>query len=286
VLIILPMSLLPPSHVLPQVEWEFVYAPRQFGLIVWQEVVKQANSIGGGILLAIAANNIFLREGSTDLLRTTPYSARQIRLAMLGAVLRYLLVPLILVTLVRGGLVLLVASNPLLYQSLLTPTAIIRLGMNHVPPIIQQTAGRLCILEYDLWEIWVRQIAAIGFLKVWPLWAAYDVIQPVWDTLLFGLIGMAAVSRTRREGNRQIAASGWIGGVWIAGFLGERLLVAGLMWLRYSWAELCWFPGIPALGYGYIWVPGLFVPSMAIIIGVKVLATGLAVRIIGQDSRC
>ncbi|MBN1122775.1 MAG: hypothetical protein JXJ17_16985 [Anaerolineae bacterium] len=282
VLIGLPMSLLPPSHVLPQFKWEFVYAPWQFGLIAWQEVVKQAISIGGGILLAIAANNI-LHEGSTDLLRTTPYSARQIRLAMLGAVLRYLLVPLILVTLVRGGLVLFVASNPSLYQSLLTPTAIIKLGMNNVPPIIQQTAGRLCILEYDLWEIWVRQVAAVGFLKGWPLWEAYTIIQPVWDTLLYGLIGLAAVSRTHREDNRLLAASGWIGGVWIAGFLGERLLVAGRMWLRYSWAELRWFPGIPALGYDYIWVPGLFGPSMAIVIGVKILVMGFLLRAVGKS---
>jgi hypothetical protein len=274
ILIGLPMGLLPPGYLIPINPWGFFIAAGQMSLIVWQEVLKQAVSIGGALLVIVVARRMF-RDRNGDLLALTPYSSRQVKLAMLGAVLRYLFVPLLLATLIRILLVAVISQPQLTGSNLLFPTALFRPDSIRVPFFIQRTVGGLSHMTYTLWELWTRQITTVAYLRIWPLWIAYYVVQPVWDTLLFGLAGLVVESKTQASDEGLLGAIGMIVGLWGAGYLGERLLATGVVWLRDSWAYVHWFMGIPAMGNGYIGVTGLFALTLGIVVGVKALIFGL-----------
>jgi hypothetical protein len=274
ILIGLPMSLLPPGYLIPVNRWGFLIAAGQMSLIVWGELLKQAVSIGGALLAIVVARRMFREQGG-DLLALTPYSSRQVRLAMLGAVLRYLLAPLLLATLIRILLVAVISQPQLSGSNLLVPTALLRLNALSVPLFIQRTVGGVSHVTYTLWELWTRQITTVAYLRIWPLWIAYYVVQPVWDALLLGLVALLAESKIRRGDEGLLGAAGVVVGLWIAGYLGERLLATGVIWLRDSWAYVHWFPGIPAMGSGYIGVIGLFALTLGIVVGVKGLILSL-----------
>jgi hypothetical protein len=283
VLIGLPMSLLPPGYLIAANRWGFLMAAGQMSLIVWGELLKQAVGIGGALLAIVVARRMFRDRGS-DLLALTPYSSRQVRLAMLGAVLRYLLVPLLLATLIRALLVAVISQPQLTGSNLLVPTALLRFNALSVPFFIQRTVGGMSVAGYTFWELWTRQLAMIAYLRIWPLWIGYYVVQPVWDALLLGLVALLAESKTRRGDEGLLGAAGVVVGLWGAGYLGERLLSALLIWLWDSWVYVHWFPGIPAMGSGFIGVNGLFSLTLGTIAGVKLLILSLLLADLNRSS--
>lgn len=282
VLIGLPMALLPPAYLFPTNRWSFFVAAGQMSLIVWAELLKQAASIGGALLVIVVARRM-LRDRSSDLLTLTAYSPRRVRLAMLSALLRYLFAPLLAATLARALLVG-VATHPRLAASnLVMLTALFRPDAMQVPFFIQRTVGGLSHTAYTRWELWARQVTTVAYLRIWPFWVACYVAQPIWDALLFGLAGLMVESKAQSGDEGLLSAIGMIVGLWGAGYLGERLLASGAMWLRDSWAYVHWFVGVPAMGSGYISVPGLFALTFGIIAGVKALILGLLLAGLGRS---
>ncbi len=281
-LIGLPMSLLTPGWLVPNYDWAPAMAAAQLGLIIWQELVKQLVCFTIGILTAAVASSV-TRDENQDMLYLTPYSPRQIRFSILRAVFYQFLLLLLGTLLIRSLLIILISAFPqLMGENLLWLSSILRPGFLRVPLFVQRSAGQLSHFEYDLWLLWIRQIEAITYLKVWPLWVGYYILQPIIDALLFGLAGLVVASRAQTRDGRLLGSLGVISGMWVMGYLGERLLAALIMWAYNSYANLRWFVGVSAMDSGYINVWNLFATMMGVIIIIKLLLSGMLLRAINH----
>jgi hypothetical protein len=274
ILIALPMSFYPPVYMLPQTKGAAVIAGAHFSLIIWQELLKQAVTLTAAILIAAVASSV-TGEHTRDILVLTPYSTRQIRLSMLRAILRTLLIPLGALLAVRA---LLIISFPYLTgERLFMLTSLFRPGFSSIiPGRVGWVAFQTSNIEYRLWERWAEQIAPVAYLKVWPLWVTYYVLQPLFDTLLFGSMSLAVASRAPTGDRALLNALSLALGMWVLGYLGERALAIPLMWLRDSWFYVRWFVGLPAMGSGYMGIRGLFATLLVTIIAGKALLLGLS----------
>lgn len=266
-----PMGLLPPTYLLPAFPWSPLAAAIQNGLFIWQELIKQIVVLSAAPLAALVAGWL-PAESPGDALSLTPYSGRQIQTARLAAVLRFLLIPLLLVALVRLTLLVSIAPITPWENPLFIPTALWR-GFSH--PLtwlggwIDRGLTRLSLWQYTWWETWLRQFSTIRFLKAHGLWAAGYVLSPLFDAALFATAGLAAWTRIRRTEQAQVAVLGLALGLWAAGYLGERALAMGLCLQYNAGTTIEWGIGIPAMGSGYLGVPGLFAAALVVTTAVK-----------------
>lgn len=266
----LPMVLARPVHLIPNYAWSSAAAAVQHTLFVGQVLLKQ-----GVILLAAPLAAAMARalpgEESGDALHVIPYSAREIQLARLAALLRTLLIPIAAVTALRG--LLLAVGSPRLAasDSLFLPSAVFyapSLYPTAAPPPFRPASAiwldrMLDVLSrtgYDGWMRWREIFEVTKFLDVWPVWIGCYLLQPALDGLLVAVGGIAVWNR--RPANALPAVLAVSGGLWLAGFLGERLLALGLTLARTGRATAAWLVGIPALPAAYVGLRGMFALSL------------------------
>jgi hypothetical protein len=219
------------------------------------EGIKQLTCLGAAVLTGTAIS-AEVEDQTADLLLLTPLSARQIVVAKLGAATRLLRAPLAAVMIIR---LLVLLTNPGLMASLFWFSEAMVFPLPTLPfpasPAINQAAWALSRSGYRLLETSLWRLDNLRYQAVWPLWATYYVLQPALDAVLFAAVGLFASAQRRTRSGGQIAAVSLAAGLWLAGYLAERVAVDGLSLI---WAA--------ALGYYplLIWSPEWFVGYLPI----------------------